>query len=76
MPGYRRKPLCSIASCFPCDELNNLILCSFSLSATGERGPTCLGGGRTFCEGGWQRTRKRRIATLSGTEAKDCARFC
>ncbi|WFQ80392.1 hypothetical protein PXH59_04345 [Xenorhabdus sp. SF857] len=75
MPDYRRKPLCSIAPLFLIDGVINLILCSFSLSATGERGPTCLGGGRTFCGCGWQRTRKRRIATLSGTEAEDCARF-
>ncbi|WFQ79779.1 hypothetical protein PXH59_00800 [Xenorhabdus sp. SF857] len=53
MPDYRRKPLCSIAPLFLIDGVINLILCSFSLSATGERGPACrAAGGRSAGAGG------------------------
>ncbi|MEQ1969174.1 hypothetical protein ABLA30_19755, partial [Xenorhabdus nematophila] len=47
----------------------------FFTSGNGRTLPGLPGGGRAFCGCGWQRTRKRRIATLSGTEAQDLARF-
>ncbi|KLU14848.1 hypothetical protein AFK69_13950 [Xenorhabdus sp. GDc328] len=57
MPGYRRKPLCSIAPLFLIDGVINLILCGFSPSATGERCPACrAAGGREPASGALRRS--------------------
>ncbi|WP_340621288.1 hypothetical protein [Xenorhabdus siamensis] len=68
--------MCSIAPLFLIDGVNNLILCGFSLSATGERCPACRAagarsagaGGREPASGALRRSDARQLKKRHGFE--------